>query len=466
MLPITSIQPNPLNPRAELGDLSELTASIAQMGVLQNLVVVGAQEDGGPDGIGTYLVVAGHRRFAAAKMAGLTEVPCVCRELAAEDQIAIMLAENIARQSLTPLEEAHGIQMMMDLGLDDVRIASTTGLSETTVRRRKALLRLPQKAAAEKVAQGATLKDLVAIAAIEDEDARDGVLSNLGTSNFDWSLKSALKAQEAVRNLDRAFCELEAWGCKRQKKYITNYYPVSCYLTLIDEGSYDKKSILKRAAPNGDKHKIPPGGEWKCAYDKATCQMHVWYEESEIKQPESPEQAERRAKDAQKRKKLAVLNAAAKQAKDLRTAFEEAYEARHDDRIAIAMLIASAFSEASEMAWDNARPAGMRLYDAWKACEGIDDPELTLSDAAEERAIAAQVWPLTSVAQAALSWLERGNERFFDSDGHCKPNTAIHALYEFLEAVGYRVSDEERGLLDGTSRLYGDNVKDKSDEQA
>jgi ParB family chromosome partitioning protein len=70
---IESIDPNPANPRQDIGDVSELAASIAEQGVQQNLVVV-------PSGENRYTVVIGHRRLAAARQAGLTTLPCAIRE--------------------------------------------------------------------------------------------------------------------------------------------------------------------------------------------------------------------------------------------------------------------------------------------------------------------------------------------------------------------------------------------------
>lgn len=63
-----------------------------------------------------YTVVIGHRRLAAAKLAGLTELPCVITEMSDKDQVATMLLENMQRSDLTVYEQAHGMQMLMDLG--------------------------------------------------------------------------------------------------------------------------------------------------------------------------------------------------------------------------------------------------------------------------------------------------------------------------------------------------------------
>ena len=110
MIPIGDLMHHPENPRKDLGDLEELTASIKENGILQNLTVVPDLEKC------KYLVVIGNRRFEAAKAAGLVELPCVISDMDHRTQIATMLEENMQRADLTVYEQAQGFQMMMDLG--------------------------------------------------------------------------------------------------------------------------------------------------------------------------------------------------------------------------------------------------------------------------------------------------------------------------------------------------------------
>lgn len=127
-IPRERLEPHPDNPRKELGDLTELAASIKKQGLLQNLTVVPS-----PDNPGRYRIVIGHRRFAAS---GLGELPCIIDEkMTYPEQIAVMMSENIQRNDLTIAEKAGGVQMMMELGMDASEIAGNTGISDTTVRR-------------------------------------------------------------------------------------------------------------------------------------------------------------------------------------------------------------------------------------------------------------------------------------------------------------------------------------------
>ena len=133
-LSVDKLHPHPDNPRKDMGDLTELTDSIKANGVFQNLTVV-------PEGDG-YTIIIGHRRCAAAKAAGLTEVPCIVTEMSEREQLQTMLTENMQRSDLTVYEQAQGFQMMLNMGdtVDD--IAEKSGFSATTVRRRVKLLEL------------------------------------------------------------------------------------------------------------------------------------------------------------------------------------------------------------------------------------------------------------------------------------------------------------------------------------
>ncbi len=164
---IDKIIENPRNPRKDLGDLTELVESIKIHGILQNLTVVPAGEK--------FVLVIGHRRFAAAKKAGLEEVPCNVTEMSVNEQVAVMLAENMQRGDLTVVEESDGFQMMLDLGESVSGISEATGFSAGTVKNRLALQKFDHDALVDKQDQ-ISLMALVDLATIEDEDERNKIL--------------------------------------------------------------------------------------------------------------------------------------------------------------------------------------------------------------------------------------------------------------------------------------------------
>ncbi|MBN8441048.1 MAG: ParB/RepB/Spo0J family partition protein [Thauera sp.] len=104
-----ALQPGKYQPRTRMdpGSLEELAASIKAQGVMQPILVRPVGDDG-------YEIIAGERRWRAAQIAGLDEVPCLVREIPDEAALAMSLIENIQREDLNPLEEAGGIQRLID----------------------------------------------------------------------------------------------------------------------------------------------------------------------------------------------------------------------------------------------------------------------------------------------------------------------------------------------------------------
>ena len=128
-LKIMEIEPNREQPRKLFDDdaLAELSESIAQHGVIQPLLVR-PLKDGG------YQLVAGERRWRAARMAGLTEVPVVIKELTDSETVELAMVENLQREDLNPLEEALGYKYMMDeLDITQEQAAEKVGKSRPTI---------------------------------------------------------------------------------------------------------------------------------------------------------------------------------------------------------------------------------------------------------------------------------------------------------------------------------------------
>lgn len=167
-LPIEEIIPNRDQPRKQFDDeaLADLSASIAQHGVLQPLLVRPL-----PDG--SYQLVAGERRWRASRMAGLTEVPVVVRDMNEQEAAELALIENLQREDLNPMEEALGYQTLMETyGMTQEQAAQVVNKSRPAVANALRLLQLPQ-AVAELVATGVlSAGHARTVLAFEDEDAR------------------------------------------------------------------------------------------------------------------------------------------------------------------------------------------------------------------------------------------------------------------------------------------------------
>ena len=138
---LEKIKANPNQPRKDFDEteLAELADSIRQQGIIQPLIVEDEED-------GTYTIIAGERRFRAAQMAGLSQVPVVFRKYSDEKRMAVSLIENIQRSNLNPIDEASAYKQLMDLGgLSQDEVASRVGKNRTTVANALRLLKLPKE---------------------------------------------------------------------------------------------------------------------------------------------------------------------------------------------------------------------------------------------------------------------------------------------------------------------------------
>ncbi len=145
-IPIDTIRPNPRQPRQHMTPeaLQELAASIREHGILQPLIVSRGEKPG------EYILVAGERRWRAARAAGLERVPVIVRELSERERLEWALVENVQRADLNPLEEAEAYrQLHEEFGLSHAEIAQRVGKSRVAVTNTLRLLKLsePVKAA-------------------------------------------------------------------------------------------------------------------------------------------------------------------------------------------------------------------------------------------------------------------------------------------------------------------------------
>ena len=190
---IDRLFPHADNPRKDLGDLSELAASIKASGILQNLTVVPDELDNSNT---DFTIIIGHRRYAAAKIAGLTELPCVVVEMSEREQLQTMLVENMQRSDLTVYEQAQGFQMMLNMGDSVAEIAEKSGFSQTTIRRRVKLLDLDRQKFQKAESRGATLNDYLELDKLDSPEDKNKALDAIGTANFNSVLKSLISEQE------------------------------------------------------------------------------------------------------------------------------------------------------------------------------------------------------------------------------------------------------------------------------
>lgn len=167
-VPIAQLRPNPEQPRKQFSEehLDELTDSVRAKGVIQPILAEEAED-------GTYLIIAGERRFRAAERAGLSEVPVLPRRFSREEKLEIALIENLQREDLNPIDEAQAYRSLMEsAALTQEQLAARLGLNRSTVANALRLLRLPDDLKAEIVAGRLSAGHARAILAVETEDGR------------------------------------------------------------------------------------------------------------------------------------------------------------------------------------------------------------------------------------------------------------------------------------------------------
>ena len=179
-VPIDTIVPNPYQPRKNFDDaaLEDLSASIAQYGVLQPLLVSPAED-------GRYMLIAGERRLRASKMAKLAEVPVIISEYTSQQIAEIALIENLQREDLHYLEEAEGYEKLMNqFHITQEAMAARVGKKQSTIANKLRLLRL--SAPVRKVLMDAELSERHARALLKlpDDEKRLEVLETIVAKNF------------------------------------------------------------------------------------------------------------------------------------------------------------------------------------------------------------------------------------------------------------------------------------------
>lgn len=240
MINVNNIYPHPDNPRKDVGDVTELAESIKKQGVMQNLTVIPLpalteeleeQPDADTESLSSdFHVIIGHRRLAAAKLAGIETVPCkIVSKISKKEQVSIMLEENMQREDLTVWEQAQGFQMMIDLGETEDTIADKTGFSKTTIKHRLNIAKLDQDELKNKEQDKdfqLSLKDLYELEKIEDVEERNKILREATDNrNLVYRVHSHVEQKERDKKADAIVKMLKELGVvEAPKQYASEQY--------------------------------------------------------------------------------------------------------------------------------------------------------------------------------------------------------------------------------------------------
>lgn len=431
---IGRIFPHPKNPRTDLGDLTELADSIKSAGILQNLTIIPKDH---ADYLkktlskrrytGDYTVIIGHRRIAAARLAGLSEVPCIVAEMDEKTQIATMLLENMQRSDLTPYEEAQHIQLMLDYDETVQTIAEKTGFSQSTIRKRVKLLDLDKEKFKAAEARGATLSDYAELDKIEDIELKNKVLETIGTANFKYNLKQAIDEEKKAAK----FVDLLDW--------------CDTFAAQVESGD-GYKHVTTFNVYSSSPAKPEDAGTVKYFYCVVGNSIYLLRETTEH---ETAAEAEKAATEQKRDTHYAMLQEIAKRAYALRREYILSLNPKKHIPAIIKHAALSLLKDGTK--WNSQ----INFAELAGISEDEDDESGTQEPIHPKILRQIADAPEMSLLVAIYSGLsDSENKQCFNF--HCKysENDTLTRIYTFLEELGYEMSDEEQQLMNGTHELY------------
>ena len=445
MIPVEQLHHHPENPRKDLGDLSELTESIRKNGVMQNLTVVPSEYEKDK-----YLVVIGNRRMEAAKAAGLTELPCVVSFMNHRTQISTMLMENMQRADLTVYEQAQGFQMMMDLGFTEKEISTTTGFSETTVRRRLKMAELDKGAFQKAVGKQITMDDLDRLGQLDSVKERNALLKEYGEQNFDWKLNRAIKIQKAHKMKSKAHQMLQEAKIKKvpeKDKY------------ALYGGGYEKlyNQTCELDKWDGKSNFIPKvKDELLYTEDETDISFYI----KKKKQKAEPVKKSQEELEEARNRSLAwkTVERCAETAAELRKAFADQMTVSPKNAMRM-MQWAMIAAFASMMAYENPTGEIKNRFVGPTKTHSITDSTTDMANGMKK--LPQSKWPALILLMFDGDWKEMKRKPPCFAEGsqswqfpQYKKNVKLELCYEWLTEFGYTMSTEEIEMMGGTHPVF------------
>lgn len=427
MIPTDKLHPHPQNPRKVIGDVTELAESIKANGILQNLTVVPMNDDWTE-----FTVIIGHRRLAAAKQAGLTELPCAVVEMSEKEQLSTMLTENMQRSDLTVYEEAKGCQLLLDLGDTVSEIAEKTGFSESKIRRRVKLCELDEEAFKESQIRQPTLADYDRLNQIKDIETRNKLLESIGTNNFDNLLYSAVKKQETEEEKEK----IEKLCLEHGMTKVQNYDEIPSNYSYA--GLFALKDLVGKDFADGRKRYF---------YFAYGSNIYIYAETSKKQEKNDPEEEKRKLEEQRWDKLVEQAEEIDERCEALRrgfmldTNFNDSNKKQELVKFIVNQVAAGAsrnvrrFSEVVEN--QDYKNIDSYINEHWNDDSG--------------RMLMATAYALCQRTYEKLSFIYVG----YSSKTISRKNSPdLNKFYALLCKLGYVMSDEEIQLRDGTHPIY------------
>lgn len=424
---VDQIDPHPENPRKDLGDLTELAESIKTNGIMQNLTVI-------PNNMGRYTVVIGHRRLAAAKLAGLSTVPCaVVYDMDHKTQLSTMLLENMQRSELTYVEQADGFQMMLDLGETVESISELSGFSVNTVKHRLEIAKLNKENLKN---SDLTLEDFAYLEKIDDIEKRNSIIKGCNHSNIRAAVDRTLNEIKTAKIQAEWIEYLDSLGIKRMPEnaeYWRDYkYVQSFSISAISIDDFKLSEEVK---------------ESECLYDFRYGGWGYIYVKKE--QPSSEELAEKARLEENRRIRLDKLEVLFNDLNDRARKFiDNLSETKTTLPVALRLIVELELcSYADEIEEDN-------IYDV----AGIDNNEIPpKEDIAKGKLPSELLYLIDKQPGIFLLKLVFNNReiKFYDrySIGYIASEPS-QCIVRTLRTLGYNFTDEDNSLIAGTHDVY------------
>lgn len=427
MIAVDKLHPHPQNPRKVIGDVTELAESIKANGILQNLTVV-PNNDNWDD----FTVIIGHRRLAAAKQAGLTELPCAVVEMSEKEQLSTMLTENMQRSDLTVYEEAKGCQLLLDLGDTVAEVAEKTGFSESKIRRRVKLCELDEEAFKESQIRQPTLADYDRLNQIKDIETRNKLLKSIGTNNFDNLVYSAVKKQEAEEEKEKIekLCLEHGMTKVQHHDEIPSNYEYT--------GTFAIKDLIGKDFADGRKRYF---------YFAYSSNIFIYAETSKKQEKNDPEEEKRKLEEQRWDELVEQAEEIDERCEALRigfmldTNFNDSSKKQELVKFIVAQVAAGASRNAHRFS------EVVENQDA----ENIDNYINEHWDDNSGRMLMATAYALCQRTYEKLSFIYVEYSRKTISR---KNSPDLNKFYALLCKLGYVMSDEEIQLRDGTHPIY------------
>lgn len=457
-IPVKKLWQHPDNPRKDLGDVTELAESIKVNGVLQNLTVVPMIGNLTKTWDGeSYRVIIGHRRLAAAKLAGLEELPCVVVNMTEHEQLSTMLTENMQRSDLTVYEQAQGFQMMLDMGDTVEDIAEKSGFSTTTIRRRVKLLELDKDKFKKSEERGATLFDYMELDKLKSPERKNEVLDYIGTDDFKYKLKQAIDREEKE---------------ERKKQWATL---LSTFATQVDSrdgykivnsSDVSNKIEMDRPADADTVEYFFHIGKWGNIY------LLVRAESTAATPEEQAKAEEERRKQEHKAAVEKALSEATARAYELRESFVENVSASAIKKNLTDIVALWAYAEY----WDT---TGWLTEEEIESAVGYSPAE-SENDYGDDDAgfmlpeVTAAVGkaPESALLKMIYKKLSDGKSNgYYYGDWNSyrvlhEENNDLDKIYGLLIKLGYKMSEDEKQLQDGTHPLFEAGSEQNSETEA